>query len=78
MWAKSLEYHKTAELQNEHLLDCSGLAFRWDAGKARYDVTVPRSCIPKAPNRIRVAADGHVYTSTQGSDAGPTALLARG
>ncbi len=78
VWAKSLVYHETADLQNGTIVNCPGLVFRWNGINEFFKVVVPRSCLDQAPNRVRVSAEGHVYTSTQSSEAGPTGFLARG
>ncbi|MBA3718872.1 MAG: hypothetical protein H0W95_01045 [Nocardioidaceae bacterium] len=78
IWAKGLYYHDSADDQNPDQVNCDGFVFRWDGERQLFKVVIPRSCLDNAPNRIRVAAEGHVYSSTTGSEAGPTRLLARG
>ena len=60
-------------------VSCGGFRLKYDAGETAWRATIPRSCIPKAPDRIRVESEGVNYAgSAIPGQAGPTRLLRRG
>ena len=77
-WEKGLFYLDSDDDQNPTEVNCSDFVFRWNGTGDFFKVEFPRDCLAEAPNRIRVGAEGHVYSSTTGSEAGPTRLLSRG
>jgi hypothetical protein len=78
-WHKGLFYMADrTHPENSKQVDCDGLKMNFSADTKAYTVTVPRSCIPKADNRIKVKARGHNYGSMVEGKAGPTRLLRRG
>ena len=78
-WSDSLVY--LADRSNPEggkIVDCPKLRFTWDEDAGAHRAKVPRSCIPKAGNKLRVRAEGVNYTSVTGGEAGPTKRLRRG
>lgn len=58
---------------------CRGFRLRYNADGKFWRALIPRSCMSKAPNRIRVKSEGINYTgSAMPAVAGPTRLLRRG
>jgi hypothetical protein len=63
----------------EKRVSCGGFRLKYDAPEKAWRAVVPRSCIPKAPDRIRVESEGINYAgSAIPGEAGPTRLLRRG
>jgi hypothetical protein len=78
-WASSLVYMADRDAgQGGKILECAKFRFTWDADARAHRAKVPRSCIPKAGNKLRVRAEGVNYTSVTGGEAGPTKRLRRG
>ena len=80
-WASGLYY--TADRRDGSLatkkVRCPGFRLRYDSGAKVWRAFVPRGCLSKAPNRIRVKSDGVNYAgSAIPGEAGPTRLLRRG
>lgn len=58
---------------------CSGFSLKYTASGNVWTAIIPRKCISKAANRVRVRAEGINYSgSALPGVAGPTRLLARG
>jgi hypothetical protein len=57
---------------------CGQFRLTYNATERSWRAFVPRSCLVKAPNRVRVKSDGDNYGSTTGGEAGPTRALGRG
>ena len=78
-WAASLVYlADRAAPEGGTIVECPKLRFTWDAAAKAHRAKVPRSCIPKAGNKLRVRAEGVNFTSVTGGEAGPTKRLRRG
>ena len=78
-WTDSLVYLADRSApEGGKLVDCPKLRFAWDEDAAAHRAKVPRSCIPKAGNKLRVRAEGVNFTSVTGGEAGPTKRLRRG
>ena len=78
-WEHSLVYlTDRTDSQTGKLVDCPKLRFRWDEDAGAHRAKVPRSCMPKAGNKLRVRAEGLNFTSVMGGEAGPTKRLRRG
>ncbi len=78
-WAKSLVYlPDRSKPEGGKLLDCPKLRFSHSSTDGSHRAYVPRSCIPKAANRVKVRSSGDNYGSTTGGEAGPTRSLRRG
>jgi hypothetical protein len=60
------------------IIKCPKLRFSWDEDAETHRAKVPRSCIPKAGNKLRVRAEGLNFSSVTGGEAGPTKRLRRG
>lgn len=79
-WTRGLYY---AADRNEGFggrrIACRGFKLTYASAGNVWTAVVPRLCIPKAANRIRVKAEGINYSgSAMPGVAGPTRLLARG
>jgi hypothetical protein len=78
-WAKSLVYlPDRSKPEGGKLLRCPKFRFSHSAADGSYRAYVPRSCIPKAGNRVKVRSSGDNYGSMTGGTAGPTRSLRRG
>ena len=78
-WAHSLVYlADRSDAEGGKLVECAKLRFAWDEDAGAHRAKVPRSCIPKAGNKLRVRAEGLNFTSVTGGEAGPTKRLRRG
>lgn len=78
-WAHSLVYlADRSDAEGGKIIECAKLRFRWDEDAAAHRAKVPRSCIPKAGDKLRVRAEGLNFTSVTGGEAGPTKRLRRG
>jgi hypothetical protein len=78
-WQKSLSYvADRSKPEGAKIVSCPALRFRYSEADKSYRIYVPRTCIPKARNRVRVRSSGDNYGSTTGGEAGPTRLLRRG
>jgi len=78
-WAKTLSYlPDRAKPDGARIVRCPRLRFSYSEGDKSHRAHVPRTCIPKAGNRVRVRSTGNNYGSMTGGKAGPTRLLRRG
>ena len=78
-WSDSLVYLADRSApEGGKIVDCPKLRFTWDEDAGAHRAKVPRSCIPKAGNKLRVRAEGVNFTSVTGGEAGPTKRLRRG
>lgn len=78
-WDTGLFYLPTrATPESARAVSCAGFRLRYDAAGKFYRLVLPRSCMGKAPDRIRVRSEGNNYGSMTGGTAGPTRLLRRG
>jgi len=78
-WAHSLVYlADRSNAEGGKLIECPKLRFSWDEDAEAHRAKVPRSCIPKAGDKLRVRAEGVNFTSVTGGEAGPTKRLRRG
>ena len=78
-WSDSLVYLADRSApEGGKIVDCPKLRFTWDEDAEAHRAKVPRSCIPKAGNKLRVRAEGVNFTSVTGGEAGPTKRLRRG
>jgi hypothetical protein len=58
--------------------NCDGFVFKYVTDGKFYKVIMPRSCVGKLPNKVKVSSEGIDYGSATPGFAGPTKLLARG
>jgi hypothetical protein len=78
-WGRSLVYMPDRGTpETGKIVACAKLRFAYVKKDGSYRMTVPRSCIPKAGERLRVSAFGDNYGSPTGGEAGPTKRLKRG
>ena len=78
-WQKSLVYvADRANPEGGEILDCPGFRFGYSESTGAYRARVPRSCMPKARNRLKVRSYGNNFTSAMPGEAGPTRSLRRG
>lgn len=78
-WQKSLSYvPDRSKPEGGKLVTCPRLRFGYSRADRSYRAHVPRTCIPKAGNRLRVRSSGDNYGSVTGGEAGPTRSLRRG
>ncbi len=78
-WAHSLVYLADRSAgEGGKIIECPKLRFGWDEDAEAHRAKVPRSCMPKAGNKLRVRAEGLNFTSVTGGEAGPTKRLRRG
>lgn len=78
-WAKSLVYMSNrAKPEGGKIVKCAKLRFKYSKADKAYRASVPRSCIPKAGDRLKVRSSGNNYGSMTGGEAGPTRSLRRG
>ena len=77
-WTKGLEYmaDRNDFTTNPKSVRCRGLKVAFSGGS--WTTVVPRTCMSKAPARIRVRAEGNNYASPMPGTAGPTRLLRKG
>jgi len=78
-WAKTLSYlPDRAKPESGKIVACPKLRFSYSEATGSHRAVVPRSCMPKAGNRLKVRASGDNYGSVTGGEAGPTRSLRRG
>ena len=75
-WGEGIFYYADHSAQEGKSVNCAKLNVRFARGAVR--IRIPRSCISKAADRIRVKAKGHNFGTLQGGEAGPTKRLRRG
>ena len=64
--------------QTAKIVECEGAKFSYNKDKKFHKGVMPRSCMPKAANKIRVVSRGMNYGDMKEGKAGPTKLLAKG
>jgi len=78
-WAKTLTYlPNRAKPESAKIVKCPKFRFRYSQADKSHRASVPRTCLPKAGNRLRVSSSGDNYGSTTGGEAGPTRSLRQG
>src|SRR4051794_24400136 len=78
-WIKGLYLPKSGDwTSGGERVPCGGFALKCVTAGKLYKVVMPRSCVGKLPNKVRVAAEGIDFASAVPGSAGPTKLLARG
>jgi hypothetical protein len=78
-WATSLYYLPNRDKGESGVpVGCKRFKIAYKEDRGIYRAFMPRKCLGKAPDRIRVRASGDNYGSTTGGSAGPTKALARG
>jgi len=78
-WAESLYYlSDRSDPETAVEVNCSDWKLTYNADKVFHRALLPRTCIRKAANRVKVLSEGHNYPSAMGGEAGPTKRLARG
>lgn len=78
-WATTLEYLPTGSPQDTRPVTCAKFTMTYNRTGHFYRVLIPRTCLAKAPNKVRAYSEATVYGgSTTGGSAGPTKLLPRG
>ena len=78
-WAKTLSYlPDRSKPEGGKIVTCTKLEFSYSEAAGAYRAVVPRSCMPKAGNRVKVRASGDNYGSVTGGEVGPTRSLRRG
>jgi hypothetical protein len=75
-WGVGLYYTSTGVREDEVPVDCPDFAITRNAGA--YTVSIPRSCLDHAPNRVKVKVEGANFGTMTGGTAGPTKVLYRG
>jgi hypothetical protein len=78
-WTKTLSYlPDRSKPETGKIVACPKLRFGYSEADESHRASVPRSCMPKAGNRLKVRASGDNYGSVTGGEAGPTRSLRRG
>lgn len=78
-WAYGLFYFPDrTDDESGKAKECDGLKVTHNAEKTFLKVYVPRTCMPKANNKVKVQAIGYNFGHLNGGSAGPTKLLPRG
>jgi hypothetical protein len=77
-WYKGLFYRSDRDGSDSKEVNCPDFKLTYNSTGHFYKVFIPRSCMGKANNRVKVRADAVEYGSTTGGEAGPTKLLGRG
>jgi hypothetical protein len=77
-WNTTLYYTATGDIQDEKRVACRKFTFKRNNTTGAYRIVIPRTCLGKAPGRVKVRAEGVNYGSVTGGTAGPTKLLTRG
>ena len=78
-WGSGLFYlPDRSDPQTVREVACDSLKVTYNADKGFHRIVIPRSCMKKANDRVRVWAEGHNYGTVTGGSAGPTKLLDRG
>ena len=77
-WITSLEYFSNRNAQDSKPVRCPKFGLAYKAAGKHYKLTIPRTCMKKAPDRVKVRSEGDNYRSTTGGEAGPTKALGRG
>ena len=78
-WAKTLTYlPDRSNPESAKIIECPKLRFTYAAASKSHRARVPRSCMPKAADRVKVRSSGNNYGSMTGGEAGPTRSLKRG
>ena len=80
-WTKGLYYDpdRTDGGLAEKRVRCGGFRLTYNSAKKQWRAVMPRECLSKAPNRVRVEAYGINYAGSANPDvAGPTRRLNRG
>ncbi len=63
----------------EKRVQCPGFKLNYDSAKKHWRAVLPRECLPRAADRIRVKAEGVNYAGSPiPGEAGPTRRLDRG
>lgn len=57
---------------------CGKFRLTYNATEKSWRAFIPRRCMGRAPDRVRVKSDGDNYGSTRGGEAGPTRALRQG
>ena len=82
-WTRGLYYDRDRTddqgAMAEQRVQCPDFALKYNTEKKSWRAVLPRECLSKAPNRIRVASEGVNYAgSAIPGEAGPTDRLNRG
>jgi hypothetical protein len=78
-WHKGLYLYSSGDTTTGgKRVTCDGFVLKYVTDGKFYKIVMPRSCVGKLPNKIRVAAEGVDFDSAMPGFAGPTKLLARG
>jgi hypothetical protein len=78
-WAENLYYLSDRHDPNSAKeVNCANFAATYNPQGKIHRAFIPRGCIGKANNRIRVWAEGVNYADAMPGEAGPTKLLNRG
>ena len=78
-WAKTLSYMPDrSKPEGGKIVSCPKLRFGYSEADKSHRARVPRSCMPKAGNKLTVSSSGDNYGSVTGGEAGPTRSLRRG
>lgn len=75
---KTLYYLPNRHADTARKVDCPDFRLTYNSTYGFYRAYVPRSCMPRADNRVKVSSRGNNYGSQTGGTAGPTGLLRRG
>ncbi len=77
-WITSLEYFPNRNGQDSQPVKCAKFKLAYNTKGKHYRLSLPRGCMSKAPDRVKVRSDGDNYGSTTGGEVGPTKGLGRG
>ena len=78
-WQENLYYYPDRDNpETARLVDCGKFSMTYNSDDVFHRVFIPRGCMGKAANGVKVLSDGLNTSSTTGGTAGPTRLLARG
>lgn len=77
-WGIGLFYTSTGVREDEVPVDCPDFKITRNSTSGAYTVTMPRSCLDHAPNRVKLKVEGADFGTMTGGTAGPTKVLDRG
>jgi hypothetical protein len=78
-WGKGFYYlSDRSKPESAKEVNCPDFKISYNAADEFYKIFIPRSCMPKAANRVKFKSTGQNFGTMTGGTAGPTRLLARG
>lgn len=77
-WDKGLFYQQDRSNPNAQPVNCPDFKLTYNSTDNFLKAFIPRSCMSKAPNRVKFKSAGATFSASKEGQAGPTPLLSRG